>query len=203
MQYVRCLRKTGKQTESHFPTGGGAVTASTPTCTTVQTQKKIFTRRRPSGNRVPNRVKLEVSCDSYIVYAYKCLPLLSQIINHYPSEMVTQLMWMSVTPLAQSHAECGIPLAGRLEYFLQNWHVITQDRWVLEAVQGYRVPFTGVPRQPRPPGQIVLLQEGDSLMGDEIQGMLEKGAISRTSPRGRGFLSNVFLVPKQAEVRDP
>lgn len=34
------------------------------------------------------------------------------------------------------HTERGIPLAGRLKHFLRNWQVITQDKWVLEAVQG-------------------------------------------------------------------
>ena len=40
-------------------------------------------------------------------------------------------------------------------------------------------------------------------MADKIQGMLEKGAISPAPPTGRGFVSNVFLVPKKDRGQRP
>ena len=134
------------------------------------------------------------------MYAYKCIPIVSllpNIINSFPSEMVKQLAQMGILPLAREHAKRGLPLAGRLRHFLRNWQVITQDQWVLEAVQSYRIPFCSTLHQSRPPRQIELSKEGNTLMMEEIFWMLEKGAITETSPKGRVFLSTVFLVPKK------
>ena len=65
-----------------------------------------------------------------------------------------------------------------------------QNQWVLDAVQGCRVPFIGQPQQHYPPTPIVLSKEGRSLMLEEIQGMLKKGEISEIHPKGwRGFVS--------------
>ena len=37
--------------------------------------------------------------------------------------------------------------AGRIRWFIQNWHLITQDQWVLEMVQGFRLPLLQTPVQ--------------------------------------------------------
>ena len=52
---------------------------------------------------------------------------------------------MGIDPIATELAKQSLPLAGRLSYFKDNWVKLTQDQWVLEAVQGYRVPFTHQP----------------------------------------------------------
>lgn len=102
--------------------------------------------------------------------------------------MVNHLMQMGMVLLARDHTKRGIPLAGRLRHYLPNWRVVTQDQWVLEAVKGYRIPFTQEPQQTCPPRQITLSQEGNSLMVDEIQGMLEKGVISPPPPTGHSLV---------------
>ena len=47
--------------------------------------------------------------------------------------------------------------AGRLKFFLSNWAIISTDRWILDCVQGYRIPLLGFPSQslvcPAPPVQ--------------------------------------------------
>ena len=35
--------------------------------------------------------------------------------------------------------------AGRIRWFIQNWRLITQDQWVLEMVQGFRLPLLQTP----------------------------------------------------------
>ena len=37
---------------------------------------------------------------------------------------------------------------------LTNWECITQDQWILDAVQGFKIPFTSTPRQAYPPAHI-------------------------------------------------
>ena len=65
---------------------------------------------------------------------------------------------------------------------------------MLEAIQGYRIPFSQQPYQPYPPRALTHSQAEEALMQQEIQSMLEKHAIEETTPRGDGFLSTIFLV---------
>lgn len=111
--------------------------------------------------------------------------------------MVNQLRGRGITPLATELVGHSLPLAGRLQHFISNWARITQDPWVLEAVQGYRLPFIQQPYQPHLPRALTHSQAEETLMQQEIQSMLQKHAIEETTPRGRGFLSTIFLVPKK------
>ena len=49
--------------------------------------------------------------------------------------------------MATELARQNLPLAGRIKHFLPNWEKLTQDPWVLEAVEGFRVPFRQKPFQ--------------------------------------------------------
>ena len=109
----------------------------------------------------------------------------------------SQSVGLGIAPLATELARRSLSLAGRLQYFKSNWVKITQDPWVLETIQGYRVPFSQQPYQPYPPNASTHSQAEEALMQQEIQSMLEKHAIKETAPRGHGFLSTIFLVPKK------
>ena len=61
-----------------------------------------------------------------------------------------QLMGLGIVPLATELARHSLPLGGRLQHFKSNWVRITQDPWVLEAIQGYRVSFSQQPYQTCP-----------------------------------------------------
>ena len=111
--------------------------------------------------------------------------------------IVNQLMGLGIVPLATEIAKHSLPLAGRLQHFKSNWARITQDPWVLKAIQGYRVPFSGQPYQTYPPRALTHSQAEEALMQQEIGNMLEKHAIEETTPSGHGFLSTIFLVPKK------
>ena len=50
------------------------------------------------------------------------------------------LPFPTLSPIAQSPCT-----AGRLAKHLDNWKVITQDPWVLQTVQGYKIPFQRLP----------------------------------------------------------
>ncbi len=100
-------------------------------------------------------------------------------------------------------ASQNLPLAGRIRYFKENWAKLTQVPWVLEAVEGYRVPFTKQPYQTNPPRELQHSQEEQAMLRAEIQTMLEKEAIEVASPTGMGFLSTIFIVPKKGGGQRP
>lgn len=123
--------------------------------------------------------------------------------QYYPSVTVNQLQANGIVPIAQVVAEGVVPLADRLIHCLDNWKRVSQDQWVSDTIQGYKVPFISRPYQPYPPCQLVLSQEGEELTTEEIKETVEKNAIQEASLRGRGFVSNVFLVPKKDRGQKP
>ena len=138
--------------------------------------------------------------DSETVYVCKALPVvhtLTELKKFYPSVIVNQSIGLGIPPLATELARRSLPLAGRLQHFKTNLVKITQDPWVLGTIHGYRIPFSQQPYQPYPPRALTHSQAEEALMQQEIQSMLEKHAIEETTPRGRGFLSTIFLVPKK------
>ena len=117
--------------------------------------------------------------------------------------IVNQLMGLGIAPLATELARRSLALAGRLQHLKSNWVRITQDPWVLEAIKGYRIPFSQQPYQPYPPKALTHSQAEEALMQQEIQSMLEKHAIEETTPRGHGFLSTIFLVSEDKTLFAP
>ena len=87
-------------------------------------------------------------------------------------------------------------LAGRLQHFLPAWNLITKDQAVLSVIQGYKIPFKNPPVQGKHPTQSMDRSQS-KLIDQEIQELLEKGAMSQTSSTNGEFLSNLFLVPKK------
>jgi len=90
----------------------------------------------------------------------------------------------------------SVPLAGRLMHHLQNWQVITQDRWVLNTVQGYQIELISKPWQVSVPTPPHLSTEQLQLINKEVAEMVQKGAVEQIHP-SEGFYSNLFLVPKK------
>ena len=89
----------------------------------------------------------------------------------------------------------GLPTAGWLPCCFRNWQRITADQWVLQVVQGYRLELMSTPNQqtaPRP-----LDMKNSHLLGEEIQKLINKGAVTRVRPCTSQFLSQIFLVPKK------
>jgi len=102
-----------------------------------------------------------------------------------------------------SVAQLALAVAGRLVHFVSNWRVLTSDTWVLEAIQGFQIPFSHQPNQLNypimhfPKDQMCLLRE-------EANSLLGKGAIVKV-PIGPkiGFYSTLFLVPKKEGSMHP
>ena len=118
-------------------------------------------------------------------------------IYYYQSVIKNTLVQRGVVPLNKVVNE--VIIAGRLALFLNNWSKVSQDQWILDAIQGYRIEFLTEPVQTTRPRVGVSSSQEQSLINEEIQKMLSKGAITELPPEeaGQGFYSNLFLVPKK------
>lgn len=96
----------------------------------------------------------------------------------------------------QNPEQSSVPIARRIEYFYQNWKVLTRDQWVLHLVQGLTLDFVQTPVQTHPPFQPSFNQIKTDLVDQEIKSMLEKRAIKVVKDQ-KGFLSYLFLVQKK------
>ena len=86
--------------------------------------------------------------------------------------------------------------ANRLGTFLENWNLITTDRWVLHAVSGYKIPFLSPPHQWRARPTVAREGRPRELMKESIQSLISRGAISVVDPSPEQFISTLFLVEK-------
>ena len=107
------------------------------------------------------------------------------------------------TPTAADYLSSAPPLslsvsqtANRLGTFLTNWNLLTTDKWILQAVSGYKIPFLRPLHQWR--ARLTVVQEGQptELMKGAIQSLISKGAISVVNPCPQHFISTLFLVKK-------
>ena len=119
-----------------------------------------------------------VNCQKEIINCHHTLSL-SVILPSIKREIVTSLH------------------VGRIKEFIENWALITQDPWVLQTVQGFQLPLVGQPTQATAPPQLQLSLEQQDLVSTEVQAIIEKRAISGVRPDQRGFVSQIFLVPKK------
>ena len=98
--------------------------------------------------------------------------------------------------LPQKEAQ-PLRVAGRLGQFLDTWKVLTSGHWVLQAVKDFKIPFVSLPSQDMIPIQPVFPPEQAAQVREELQSLLEKGAVVPVSNSLEGFYSNLFLVPKK------
>jgi len=75
--------------------------------------------------------------------------------------------------------------------------VLTGDTWVLNAIEGYHIPFVGTPSQLQTPQEGRFSQEHKALLLGEIQDLLNKGVIIPQSGSTIRFTFTLFLVPKR------
>ena len=80
------------------------------------------------------------------------------------------------------------------------WRQITSDPWVLESVSGYHhLEFEDdmIPIQSSLPNLPMLNRHEESIMNNEVEKLVTKGAIEKVNRCPGEFLSNIFLVPKK------
>ncbi|KAI8501699.1 hypothetical protein Bbelb_209700 [Branchiostoma belcheri] len=77
---------------------------------------------------------------------------------------------------------CHLPSVGRTAHFVHNWRMITQDNWVLDTIQGYRLELSSQPSQIHIPVTKVRPGSDTILIDQEVEKLLSKGAIQRALP---------------------
>ncbi len=88
----------------------------------------------------------------------------------------------------------GTPAAGRLRLCLHNWRRITDNPWVLQAVQGYRLKLYCLSFQATPPRPLRLSLQDKAYVREEVASLEDKGAVQKVAPTKGQFLSTVFVV---------
>ncbi|CAC5412790.1 unnamed protein product [Mytilus coruscus] len=96
-----------------------------------------------------------------------------------------------------SKIQCNLPIARRLRWFSKNWQKITGDHFILQIVQGYKQEFNTLLLQRQPPQYPMFNREQKDSLNQEIQKLLEKGAVQSVHQEQTQFLSYIFLVPKK------
>ena len=106
-------------------------------------------------------------------------------------------------------SSCRLKVGARLQRFWEAWESRSVDPWVVSVLRdGYRIPFRNQVLPPRSP----LPREFPSYLGSrekflalqqEVQEMLEKGAIERIVEPDPGFYNRLFLVPKKGGTWRP
>ena len=108
---------------------------------------------------------------------------------------------VSVNP--PSTPDLNLPFAGRIKFFVKEWQKITNDPWILQTVEGYKLELFQEPVQISVPNPIAFSDSEKELIQDEINQMLEKGAICEVHQSQCRFLSNLFLVAKKGGGQRP
>ena len=65
--------------------------------------------------------------------------------------------------------------AGRISHFIQNWALITQDTWVLQAIQWFKLSLVGNPDQQQVPQEMHFPVEQEKLVTKEVARLIPKG----------------------------
>ena len=130
------------------------------------------------------------------LFVFADLPLIFPTLNPCNSVIVRELKELGVANISVDIADRK-QLAGRLSLFKRNWEKICGDQWVLTAIQGYRIEWLTTPCQGHQPNCPHFSQEETKSLEEEIKQMCVKRAITPVETgMEKGFLSSIFLVPK-------
>ena len=159
----------------------------------VPVQPEAKTRRKSEWPRIQiSHTRAETPVEQMNVDTHTVQNIL---IRDFKSMLMNHLACQGITPpKVVNH-----PSAGRLVHYQQNWLKVTQDRWVLNTIQGYLIDFSSIPHQPVIPHCPQYSAEQTRLISEEVIELLQKGAIEEVVPvEQTGFYySNLFLVPKK------
>ena len=87
-------------------------------------------------------------------------------------------------------------VAGNIAHHFAEWRSITSDPSILEIVSGYRIDFELLPYQTYVP--CIKFSKGDEhIIAVEVQKLLDKGVLSKTTHCNGEFISSVFTRPKK------
>lgn len=86
--------------------------------------------------------------------------------------------------------------AGKLQEYVDKWKEITTDKFILNSLSGYKIPFNSLPKQVYEPNYRYMSDQEIKIIDESIKALLITGAIQYASENSEQFLSTVFVVPK-------
>ena len=103
----------------------------------------------------------------------------------------------SSNEVCSEHVE--IKIAGRLQQFFSAWETITSDKYILQAVKGYKIEFIDnvEPRQTHLPREIGFNAQECDIVDQEIDKLLSKGVVIESQHENGEFISNIFPCRKK------
>ena len=103
----------------------------------------------------------------------------------------------SSNEVCSHHVE--LKIAGRFQHFFLAWEAITSDKYILQAVKGYKIEFTDNvgPRQTHLPWEIGINAQECDIVDQEIVKLLSKGVVIESQHENGEFISNIFLRQKK------
>ena len=170
--------------------------ASIPTLKSLGTspdERKTFPRKEEAEGSKRQKIEEPVA---FNISVFPDLPLVFPSLSFH-SAIVYQLKQLSVANIAVDIASTN-QLAGRLSLFKTNWDKICNDRWVLDAIQGYQREWLTRPCQRHQPICPHSSKEETESLQTEVDKMVSKGAITPVETgMENGFVSSIFLIPKK------
>ena len=106
-----------------------------------------------------------------------------------------ELLLLLGLDITQMERHACTPVGGRLAQFAHNWRCLTRDPWVLESVQGYRLPLNHWPQRSMVP-RMQLREDRSQALKVEVKNLIEKGAVVPVSKSQIHLTSPLFVVPK-------
>ena len=116
---------------------------------------------------------------------------------------------MSVTPplspigTQTHHIKVLMGQGDYVVHYVRNWEVITQERWVLQAIIGYKSDLIQTPHQGSRQAMLHHNQIDQTLIIEEVQQLLAKQAIKEAQLSPNSFISQLFLVEKKGSGQGP
>lgn len=87
-------------------------------------------------------------------------------------------------------------LEGRLKLFAENWKSVTSDELILSSITGFKIPFRTVIHQNQQPSEPSWSNSEMEVITEQINKLLQKGAIRKCSAENGQFISRIFLTSK-------
>ena len=110
--------------------------------------------------------------------------------------LVRQKALKILTELGFEHIPPPEYHGGRVQYYLANWKVLTQDPWILEVVQGKPIDWLETPVQLKEPRPLTFSKEENLLVDQEVQKMLDLRVIEPCVDAPGQYVSTIFLRDK-------
>ena len=89
-------------------------------------------------------------------------------------------------------------IAGHLQFFINNWKILTKETWIHNTIQGFHIPLDSPPKQTSS-WEWTLLKDNKEALNQELHKLLERDIITPVTVNNLSvFISPIFMIPKKS-----